>query len=246
MSEFTIVAREAAKHLGLKRYFTGEPCIHGHVAERHVINQRCCRCQDIKNAEWRRLNLDHAREYSRSYMGKLRPADPKKLRERGRKWHEQHRDSVNEKVRKDRALNPEKYRAPDRERHERDREKRRKAQRQHYLANADRIKLMARAYAKANPERRKAHEYKRRAIKMKSGGAFTPDDLDRIRKQQKNRCAYYQICGAKNPSHVDHIFPLSRGGTNYASNIQLTCKACNLSKHAKHPIEFSKELGMLL
>lgn len=27
-----------------KRYFTGEPCLHGHVAERYVINRACVVC----------------------------------------------------------------------------------------------------------------------------------------------------------------------------------------------------------
>lgn len=40
-----IISREEAKRLGLRRYFTGEPCIKGHVCERKVANYACVRCR---------------------------------------------------------------------------------------------------------------------------------------------------------------------------------------------------------
>ena len=47
-----IITHKQAKALGLKRYFTGEPCKHGHIAER-LTNCRgqcveCNRAQDRK------------------------------------------------------------------------------------------------------------------------------------------------------------------------------------------------------
>jgi len=39
-----IITRKQALELGLKRYFTGEPCKNGHVDERFVSNFRCYTC----------------------------------------------------------------------------------------------------------------------------------------------------------------------------------------------------------
>ena len=39
-----IISREEAKAKGLKRYFTGEPCIRGHYSERLVSNKVCFSC----------------------------------------------------------------------------------------------------------------------------------------------------------------------------------------------------------
>jgi hypothetical protein len=39
-----IVSRERAKRWGAKRYFTGEPCQHGHICERYVKRAWCVEC----------------------------------------------------------------------------------------------------------------------------------------------------------------------------------------------------------
>jgi len=41
----TIIDRATAKSLGLKRYFTGAPCPHGHVSERRTGNGNCIACE---------------------------------------------------------------------------------------------------------------------------------------------------------------------------------------------------------
>lgn len=40
-----VISRDEARRRGLKRYFTGEPCKRGHVAERQVANGACLRCK---------------------------------------------------------------------------------------------------------------------------------------------------------------------------------------------------------
>lgn len=49
-------------------------------------------------------------------------------------------------------------------------------------------------------------------------------------------------CGANCASdyHVDHIIPLSRGGTHHIDNLCISCPPCNLSKGAKLPEEFKR------
>ena len=48
MDSHTIISCAEAKAQGLKRYFTGKPCKHGHVAERSVGSSNCIAClQDL-------------------------------------------------------------------------------------------------------------------------------------------------------------------------------------------------------
>jgi hypothetical protein len=41
-----IISRDAAHLQGLKRFYTGTPCIHGHDSERFISSGGCCMCQN--------------------------------------------------------------------------------------------------------------------------------------------------------------------------------------------------------
>lgn len=78
------------------------------------------------------------------------------------------------------------------------------------------------------------------------GGDRLPKDISAtLGALQRWRCA---ICekGIRRKYHVDHITPLSRGGRNIRSNVQLLCPKCNLQKNARDPIEYMQSLGRLL
>lgn len=51
-----VVTREQARSAGMTRYFTGVPCMRGHIAERHVSNTRCVECHREKASQARALN----------------------------------------------------------------------------------------------------------------------------------------------------------------------------------------------
>lgn len=40
----TIISRAEAASRGLRRYFTGKSCSHGHISERSTVNGTCCSC----------------------------------------------------------------------------------------------------------------------------------------------------------------------------------------------------------
>lgn len=46
-----IITRQEAKAQELTRYFTGKPCVHGHVAERKTANKTCVVCGDLAIAK---------------------------------------------------------------------------------------------------------------------------------------------------------------------------------------------------
>ena len=85
----------------------------------------------------------------------------------------------------------------------------------------------------------------RRARKRKADGSHTAADIQQLLVLQKSKCA---VCHANiaNGYHVDHVIPLVSGGSNNKDNLQLLCSTCNLSKGAKHPVDFMQERGMLL
>lgn len=48
----SIISREDARSQGSKRYFTGKPCVHGHIAERYVSGATCCACDPIISSRY--------------------------------------------------------------------------------------------------------------------------------------------------------------------------------------------------
>jgi 5-methylcytosine-specific restriction endonuclease McrA len=61
-------------------------------------------------------------------------------------------------------------------------------------------------------------------------GSFTEREWLAIIERQRHRCA---MCGLKAKLTIDHIIPLSRGGSDYAVNIQGLCQPCNAGKRDK-------------
>jgi len=48
-----IISRKEAIALGLPRYFTGKPCVNGHISERVTKKCDCVACNNERNAEYR-------------------------------------------------------------------------------------------------------------------------------------------------------------------------------------------------
>jgi CRISPR/Cas system Type II protein with McrA/HNH and RuvC-like nuclease domain len=101
------------------------------------------------------------------------------------------------------------------------------------------------AWKARNPERVKVHKQNRRARKLNAVGYLSPGLKERLFALQKGKCA---CCGEPLGAryHMDHIMPLALGGTNTDDNIQLLRGQCNREKHAKHPIDYMQEKGLLL
>src|SRR5688500_7734061 len=53
--------RDEAIASGAKRYFTGQPCSRGHVAERNVSSKGCLECMKENAAKWRDADPERAK-----------------------------------------------------------------------------------------------------------------------------------------------------------------------------------------
>ena len=54
-------------------------------------------------------------------------------------------------------------------------------------------------------------------------------------------CAY---CKTARASHIDHVNPLSKGGSHTVENLLPSCPTCNFKKHNKTPDVWAAESGV--
>lgn len=83
------------------------------------------------------------------------------------------------------------------------------------------------------------------ARRAKTSKQLPNGTINKIGDLQGWKCVVCKV-SIKNKYHVDHIMPLALGGEHKKENIQLLCPSCNLSKHAKHPVDFMRQRGFLL
>ena len=109
---------------------------------------------------------------------------------------------------------------------------RRKHAKEWYERRKDHAKENQRSWADRNREKVYAYQAKRRTKKQ---GTLTTWDFDVSAAYRKaitnDPCAY---CGeTEGVFHVDHVFPISKGGDDRWYNLTRACESCNLSKSAR-------------
>jgi len=71
-----VISLSDAKSAGLKRYFTGIPCLSGHLTERMVSSRACCECTKNRLATYRIDNREGLLERKRTYAKQQRIDHP--------------------------------------------------------------------------------------------------------------------------------------------------------------------------
>jgi len=113
------------------------------------------------------------------------------------------------------------------------------------LKNRPRVSASHRQWLSENRPSTVIHKANRRARKTASPGRLSKGIAEKLLALQRGRCAGCRSL-LNSKFHLDHKEPLAGGGTNVDSNMQLLCVPCNLSKHARDPIEFMQSRGFLL
>ncbi len=153
--------------------------------------------------ERRRENRREQADHYNAYLREFHRKNPEPKKARDRKYREEHAEEIKAYLRDYKRTN-ERYKA-------------------HSLE-------YNREYSRAHPERNAQNFNNRRARKQQAGGSFTS-------KEWLELCIRYHYtclcCKRREPGitlTVDHVIPLSKGGSNSIENIQPLCLECNLRK----------------
>ena len=221
-----LVTRAEARAAGLKRFFTGEPCKHGHIAQRQTANNQCWGCKKPVTKEymdaWLARNPDKRKAITAAYWARNR--------ERYQAYYVTNRERLLSRNAVWRAANLDVVRQADA---------------RWARENPERVKRNHRNWVLKNPEKVATEARKSRARRLKAEGTHTAAEISALLEKQGGKCVYCRK-SIKSKYHADHIVPLARGGSNWISNIQLTCPACNHRKNRMDPLKFAAKLGRLL
>lgn len=98
--------------------------------------------------------------------------------------------------------------------------------------NPERFKEQMRNWRAKNKQRKQELEHRRRARKLNNGVyIISPKDMRKL----SGPCFY---CESIDGVTMDHIIPISRGGTHSIGNLVPACKSCNSSKGDKLLVEW--------
>lgn len=215
--------RQDAIKLSARTYFTGNPCINGHVAPRTTSEGKCCVCLWLSWEKVRRkqgakpFQPNMARRIAQQAGERYFNGRPCARGHSGLRWtHNSGCVECSTKAARD-------------------------------FHSSEEGKAYTRLWRAANSDAVGEHNRNQKAKRRGAAGRHTAEDIRNILGKQKYKCAECKASvRLKAKRQVDHIIPIARGGTNWPSNLQILCAPCNMSKGAKHPIDFARSKGRLL
>lgn len=198
-------------------HFIGKPCVKCGSRVRYVCNNNCVKCQRlIKHNHYMRnqqSEIERIKQWKidNDYDRKYRECNKSRIRENQKRWEQRNPD----KIKKSR---------------EKSKHRTEISRRKWYTENRDVCLERSSNWKKNNRKQVNITNRLRKNKKRANGGSFTYSEWVELCNLYANRCIH---CQESLPLEIDHIIPISKGGTNYIWNIQPLCKSCNLTKHAK-------------
>jgi 5-methylcytosine-specific restriction endonuclease McrA len=241
-----IISRDEARAAKNLYYDIGAPCARGHASVRYVSTGSCkaCQAQDAKaRSEFRKASPEcrivDARQRKAQYE-----ANADERRRRSREWSVLHPKTEEQRV-ADNIRRKNHYRENIEHAKEagrlwriKNRDKKLRDDAQWQRDNPERVKERNKRWQEKNKDAVRSFTRNYRAKKKAAVGFHTGEDIKDLFRDQSGICACG--CGVSLAAgyDVDHITPVSRGGENWPSNLQLLTPSCNKSKNDKTMAEW--------
>lgn len=184
-----------------------------------ICSPECKKKADRRRSNaWNAANKDAKRDRANELQRRRYRANAQAKRDYANKWYQENRGRILKQIKVRHAADPERRRN------------------------------IWRNESRKNPDKTRTKNRNRHARKMAAPGKHTSADIIAILKAQNYRCGYCRKKLRKEgrSTHIDHIIPLARGGSNDRKNLQALCRTCNTQKNDKDPIEFAQTIGLLL
>lgn len=199
----------------------------------------------IKSLEYARAHKEERSIYTRLYcqhniekIQNYRDSRKEKQRELSRDHYLKHKEEKSIITKARREENPEHFREICRKSYQSHRQVTINRTTK-YLQEHPEVRLKSqRNYRKNHPELRGKYDRERRLRKFNALGNHTYEQWIARIEFYGWRCKYCKVQLDEKSLTMDHIIPLNKGGSNWASNLAPACKPCNSSKQDKKLNEF--------
>lgn len=165
--------RAEAKAQGAKRFFTGDSCKRGHVAERKACDGTCVECAKMLDLKWKAENPARFKETSKKAAARWYASHIEHARAVARKRVANDRELARAKCKKWRADNPIKARID----WDRRRVRKLSAEGSYTVAEADRIRAAQKDKCAACGTRLKGGGHLDHIVALARGGSNWPSNL---------------------------------------------------------------------
>jgi 5-methylcytosine-specific restriction endonuclease McrA len=271
-----IITRAQSKMLGLSRFCDPEMCLNGHYGERFTRDGKCVECNRLACAKRFKAKQESDPERMKANANAKSIAAERKIETAAKSaaWNKL-RDARRAAIQSGAKTyngRPCKYghgterytgaggclgcsalfsasehkKRYDKIYQDENKEVITKRRREYQSRTSSERSAAALSWARSNPEKRRAisNAYKHRRRSIEKNGSSTVE-LMAWESAAKKDCYW---CGKKglDKYHVDHYYPLSKGGAHHVENLVISCPSCNLRKSAKDPIAWANENGRLL
>lgn len=199
--------------------------------------KKLCDVSAFKKANGQSNTCANCRQRHAADQRKWTLAHPEAKRANARASYQRHKATINEKAHLYYLAHCEeaKQRAKDYRQQNLDRAL--ASSRAWRIRNLNKARQDAAIWRNANRERVRMSQRKYKALK-----AATPADVALSLNQWTDILSYYghrcAYCLSKGSLSMDHVQPLSRGGTHTADNTVPACISCNASKNDRTPLEW--------
>ena len=255
------ISRSDAADLGQKLFFSGSPCVNGHISERKVSDGKCVECvrasdkrkyqngsEKIRAARavYREKNKEAISESKRIYYAnnvkqerekqrQRRAANADQINAKAMERYRANRGVILEQQRNRRLLDIDKARAAERARSLLRRDYSIGYHQAHYLKNREAILERKKRYYEAKPEIIAANRFRRRARKMQALPAWS-DELDVFVWQEAAHLVRLRKSATGIDWAADHMIPLAAKtacGLHVGRNCQVIPAYLNNRKNNK-------------
>lgn len=241
----TIITRSEARRLGLKIFFDGEECKKGHISDKYTETGSCLECIEERNQENKLQYEDRSKRFlEKKFQAKEALSF---IRETLSEIDETVQAGLISNITcrtEDLDILPRSKRTAeilDEEYYDTGLPCEKNHLSKRFTKSGECVQCVIDRRVEYKPwVKVKQHE---RRVALKEGGSFTKSDIDLMLLDQDFKCVYCKADLNSVGYHIDHIIPVSKGGSNYPENLQCLCPRCNLRKSAKMPEDYEREIG---